>query len=850
MDNISEFFQADMKTYYFGVRGMPYPTMTTVNSGSNNTTMVSELGVIEEDLKSPNAHPLIINSSRSFPEVAGLLYRDMPVPSMLPSFIQGVRYQQPDSKRRLQFLLGSAGIGKSYGASVLARARSPQGDVFVDCGGKNLNELLFETVLDLDRAKNLTEEIDLRAGQQRLSPVSLKLIKASFPGAYDEDTKAIDWDAVTAYGTEVSVSVLKQVIAFEKLDVPTGNQLGLTTRPGPVIRAFQEGRPLTLDEYNKGKPGTDSNLQVLWQFFIGEIDQHTVMGGAGQTFTFRRADMKPGFAVTLTGNKAGDGQTTHMLARSAYQRLQPVELGDPQVIDYQHRLCQVLTGVPVSTLYYMDQKKWDKDKEGFTRFLLKLRVLGLNSEEREAIPMHQLGLLANWESTLKATEKLASFYQGWVQVTDPSSKLLEDSKMSDIAEEVDDEYFLMSGIGFRRMMRHCSDALKGQSEIHTKNDIVGFDLDADWQNGPTAEVEHDLGAVGSFLGNHLNNVIVQDIFNLTEGRTHLRSHMMDLAKAAGLVNPGKLNEAAPSGDSTIPQLLNVGEDRNPYLMAKKCQSILAAAYSEDAGTPDELFPAATVMTQVAEAKRQIKDVKAGISFAVAVNPDLEARQAQPFTVVPIYNSTQKADIQLSSIMPLSAFVEGMIVAPGLNYDPSKLCLSADTFKDIPENDPATGKPWMGVSILTGKSNVGMASMNVIMDGSEANPDAVSAAHVLWNKKSGEMVVVGSGSSPLASVGSANVSYIDAENENAPQLLNDAVGRLLKGSKVTADDLQQACLFMNPQADEDCTVTDLLLTPGMTHRSAVDGNTFGQLMQPKAGVGGIVDKLKSAVGFTQ
>ncbi len=620
----------------------------------------------------------------------------------------------------------------------------------------------------------------------------------------------------------------------------------VTTRPGPIIRAFEEGRPITLDEYNKGKPGTDSNLQVLWQFFIGEIDQHTVVGGAGQTFTFRRADMQPGFAVTLTGNKASDGQNTHLLSRSAYQRLQPIEIPDPQVIDYQHRLCQILTGMPVSTLYYMNEEKWKNDSAGFTKFLLKMRMLGLDTAAQEAVPIHQLGLLANWGNLLKATEKLAGFYYNWVQTTDPASKLLEDSKMSEVAEEIDEEYFLMSGIGFRRMIRHCSDALKGEHEIHTKGDVVGFDLDMDWENGPDLDVEHDSAFIGTTLGGSLTNTVLQDVFNLTEGRPNSRKHVMDLAKAAGLISVGQLNEAAASGE-TIPQLLNITEDKNPYLMARTCQALLAAPYDAAMGTPDQLFPASSVLAQVVEAKRQMQSVMPNISYAVAVNPDLDARLAEPFQIVPIHTAgVQMMPIRRSAVLPFSAFVEGLLVAPGLGFDAGKLCMKADTFKDIPANDPTTQKPWAGISILTGKTDIGLASMNVIMDGS-TDTDEIAAAHLLWNKKTGQTVLIGAGETPVPAgrLQSANISYIDVEADNADDVLDKLLPELLKGTKTTMNDLQQACLFANPNAEEDNSIGELLLGKMMLPRSAVDKDSLGQMLSAQSQPTGAIGRVSAA-----
>ena len=74
-------------------------------------------------------------------------------------------------------------------------------------------------------------------------------------------------------------------------------------------------------------------LQTVLQFMTGEIDEATVensmkVNGRDETyaFTFRRSDIKPGFFVTMTGNKDTDGHSTHSLSRSAYSRINPLRL--------------------------------------------------------------------------------------------------------------------------------------------------------------------------------------------------------------------------------------------------------------------------------------------------------------------------------------------------------------------------------------------------------------------------------------------------------------------------------------------------------------------------------------------
>ena len=129
-----------------GVKGRPYPMKADVfvEDTKGEKTLMRVLGVLENDKK-----PLVIYSEKDYKEVVGVAMRDMPTPSMLPLFFDAINKRKPGNKKTIQYLKGKAGAGKTYMSEMIGRMRTEQGPLIIDCGDKNLSELLYETVLDI-----------------------------------------------------------------------------------------------------------------------------------------------------------------------------------------------------------------------------------------------------------------------------------------------------------------------------------------------------------------------------------------------------------------------------------------------------------------------------------------------------------------------------------------------------------------------------------------------------------------------------------------------------------------------------------------------------------------------------
>ena len=274
-------------------------------------------------------------------------------------------------------------------------------------------------------------------------------------------------------------------------------------------------------------------------------------------FTFRRKDMKPGFFVTMTGNKDTDGHSTHSLSRSAYSRINPFTIEDPLAVDWKHRISQIMTGLPMSTLYSVFSDMAQDDPEEFGEMMVELRLMGLSDEERAKIPTHQLTMLRNWQQTNVAIEKLADFYMYWSRIIDPNSDLLDPDKSQNatnidlILPEISAGYRDESAMDFRKVIKDMGEALKAKPDVKPINggSRLRLNFGAVGRKQPMAQSVRP-EVVASEFGTRLEKVLVERIGTMTAGRPKLQAALIKEARDRGvIVTPGQDNE-------TISKLLN------------------------------------------------------------------------------------------------------------------------------------------------------------------------------------------------------------------------------------------------------------------------------------------------------
>lgn len=575
-----------------GTSELPYPASHFSPGADGHLQM--EIGIIADD-----SQPLTVYADMPHDHVVGLLYREMAIPSLLHVQKEAILRRMPESKNRLMAILGDPGSGKSHMAKMMGRVRDPRGAEVVDCGGRYMGDLLFEQVIDFgeDFKTALTERI--RSGA--LSSRSIKIFDEEFPEALQRDgdgeITGIDWDKIgvpkdrgdgkfetTAEAVTRSMGLIEGTIAkWESIPSQTVNTVGVRKQAGPLIRAYQEGRELVLDEYTKSIEGSDDSLQTVLQFMTGEIDEAVVensmkVNGRDETysFTFRRKDMKPGFFVTMTGNKDTDGHSTHALSRSAYSRINPFTIEDPLPVDWKHRISQILTGLPLSTLYSVFSDMAQDDPEEFGEMMVEMRLMGLSDEERAKIPTHQLTMLRNWQQTNTAIEKLADFYMYWSRIIDPNSDLYDPDKSQNAANidlilpEISAGYRDESAMDFRKVIKDMGEALKAKPDVKPVNGRLRLNFGAVGRKQPMAQAVR-AEVVASEFGTRLEKVLVERIGTMTVGRPKLQAALIKEARDRGIVPvSGQSNE-------TIVKLLN--QDMFAHMGGIKSISALRTALS-------------------------------------------------------------------------------------------------------------------------------------------------------------------------------------------------------------------------------------------------------------------------------
>lgn len=820
---------AENQQVELGTEDRPYPMIQKV-IGSDGR-FKETLGVLSDGA-------LKINSELSEDEILGMAFRDMPSPGMLKLFLEGSVQRESDDPRKVEFMMGEPGAGKSFLSNLHAKMRTKRGAILADCGDRDLSELLYETVLDIEAGKSLYQEIDGKLAKGEMTGTSINLLKTALGDAMsiDGSSTSIDWEAIKGDDAVKAVKALQDVAKLEGLGKGGDASIGLTTKEGAIIQAWKENRPVILDEYNKMKPGTDASLQILWQVFNGEMKEHTVKGGGGKSFTFRKDEMPDKFFVTLTGNMAKDGYSTHDLSASAYQRLQPQYIGSPTPADLQHRICQKLTGMPVSTIYHANESYWKKNPDEFTDYLIDLRKKGMSEEQQANIPTWQFAMLKNWENVLVASEQLAVFYDQWTQVTDPNSKLHKDAEagnnpaVADLADEIDEAYAARTGVGLRRLIRHLDKATIIAPEVKLGGDI-----------GPRGErVDNGDVPKEKQFGTRLTNVILEDVNNASEDKELLLDWLLVRAAEAGLIEK-VLEEGRSTGDRMISNMLNIDPDKKrevpeniEEIHTMLCDYLRTKYEGLSEENADIISPAKLEHTlSQLEGKKEVERMTSRSGVLMLPNEDAESLTNEPIAPavglesLPSENISKQAlnddtkrrfeDIQkeeqgleeamsvpTEELVNTERFLVSLAI-PSVKKNNIEATFSENNFSMLlSEEDVA-------YSLLNNTAENGLATnllatKSVDKDGKESDEYLYVVHDRFANRGQGRTLVTGTTEvSPRLkeALEKNGVTYVNRNDANAKEAINEALDTITEGKRI-------------PPACEMCL--DHLLTSSLTYRN--------------------------------
>lgn len=806
-----------------GVPGAPWPTMIRHEKKTGNQVATSfELGVMED----PD-NPLILPSDRPYPEVMGEFYRNMPVPSMLPALEFVVSRAAPEQKNRIANLVSDPGTGKSFLAVLVGKARDSRGPVITDAGGKNLEYLLFETVFDVEESRPLTKAIDDALTKKKLDDLSVDAIRQNFGKHFSEqDGRAcIDWRGLAedkTIGTEKIRETLELIRSVERWD-QNKMGIGFKTKKGPLVLAHEEGRDIVIDELNKCKPGSETPLQIVWQVLNGEIAEHTVTLGSNGTFTFKQGQ---GGLVICTGNLPKDGVGTHLISESFDRRVPGYRIANFDEQDWQHRICQKMTGLPISTLHRMQKGSWQNvngdqkwvidDPEGFTKLLFTLRTIGLSEEQKRNIPDWQMSMIANWQGVLDASERLSGFYHSWSQLVDPESQALKAGNMADVLMEVDTPENPTSKITPSTMIRHIEDAIQIKPQVKEATRSGGFDLSRNW-NEPMKLNELEKEPTEVKFGNRLASAIMDEVYRTSAqvGKKSLYAQLRHEAENAGLLGDNPL----------ISQFLNVdpAKVQGSSAQAKRIQGILAdylrAEYS-DLGlskNDEDILPLRQVQAateRLAEQKQQ--DISPLTTALLVPNTDLNSIERELFQRVAADNLDPHESLEEARTRhPASSLLSRTNLLTALAMPASGVMNIKALFnKALSDGKQA---PDEATAIAQDQSQSKIAITTVICRNGKDGDAAYSKLHIVHAGKLGKTLIIGDGnvSNDLRGQLKRNgVTYVDQNDRSAETTVNSEIRGMMETSQEEV--VKEAFLMRNQMRpgteSKDVSLAKLLTKP--------------------------------------
>lgn len=551
-----------------GIPGRPLPIMAP-NPDAWSQDTAYRLECIEDE-----KNPIVIWSKRPYAEVVGMIYRLLPTPSMLPLYYETLQLLQVENERRIQFYIGKHGSGKSFLGRLVGDILHPEGAITINCADRDLNELLFETILDVGANPDLYSKINQKLQEGTMNRTSISALRAVVGKAYHTDLgyPQIDFEKIGTSSlniheseegvteTEVLFSdaetkqVVETILKISQVEGlgESASFMPIKSKVGLLPSSFTEGRVVHLEEYNKCKEGTDTALHPVLQVFNGENSHCTVYGSGGLNYTFNNEEREPGFFCYMDGNMMSDGVATHTLSASANDRLLPNIIQDMIKDDWQHRWSQLLTGLPIAVLYKSKKDQWDADPDGFTRFLLMIRGLG-----GKKFSASQKYYIEHWENVLDATDIISSYNRLYDEMTNPDSPANRQGKYPELFSEVDESFYNMAGGSMRRNIYYFKMALLGRPGTKEPHLSQGYDLSTSWDQPPTLSTLETRRRPEESMGTNIVDIFYRDMVRLTIGlgKVNLYTRLKVAFESLRMMKP-QLNEGIIHDSAYLEDLLN------------------------------------------------------------------------------------------------------------------------------------------------------------------------------------------------------------------------------------------------------------------------------------------------------
>lgn len=587
-----------------------------------------------------------IKSRLSPTKAIGELYRNYPPFSLSHTFLKMLKYasetiDKPGASPLLA-LIGEKSAGKTSSATLaMTLVDGVPPDTF-DCGGKSLDDILFEPVIS-DPSKNIVEELQERFNKGELNPVSVTLLEKEVPEAIftDKDGKTrADFSLIGSDTIRKAIETINSVVNLE--GIGNVNGIGLTYKEGPLIRAWKQAEKnekdgvssgsarIIIDEIDKRTPGTGKSLQQVFLVLQGLLDKHTVSKN-GIEFTFDREKMPKGFSAVITGNDDRDLAESAGLSQSQASRMTILSIDKVHSEDLTQRICQSLCGMSLLVAEILpDKDKW--------RILQNLRTLGQDTPLTE----EDAWLLKNYEKTLTAARQAAGLYMDWEKIVDPENPEIDDPIL-----EATTAFREPPGV---RMAQKAVQRAKA-------NDLLNVTTDSAQPSSNPLEALLKQGESNTdpltSLGIRWEKVVLEDI-QLSAGGPETKAKILEAAKLRGFVYEPDEENNPNKHRKPIRHLL--ATDKEEFVVTKETKMLQEKLYREfleshkdlfkgKTPTVEELIPGRDLQSAITQLKEHA-DIKTSdqTTYILNINPEyIEGNKtAKAIECIPVLFSQNEA----------------------------------------------------------------------------------------------------------------------------------------------------------------------------------------------------------------
>lgn len=767
----------ERKAIPLGVVGAPWPTR--IHNESNGVA-THELGVIESQDRA-----LPVYSSRSPEEVYCSLYREMPVPSHLELLEKILLRAAPDNPNRIVRIVSNPGMGKTYLGNLIGKVMDARGSEYASVALKSMESVLFDTAIERQQRGGMLDQLDQALADGSLSEISLSRLR----GLGGKDGVLIEADGQHPTLDRAAFDALDQALvdnAFQSIcraERWDSGDLGVsfTTVKGALVKADEQGKPVVvIDELEKCKLGTETILNPVLQVFNGEVEEYTAKLGNSGSHTFRRGEVP---LIITTENLAKDGGASTPLADSFVRRAKEYRLPDFNEEDWQHRICQKLTGLPISTLHRIESGRMEgvgaaqhwkiDDPAKFTKTLLAIRTGGLSDDARANIPNHQLEMIRQWPKVLEVSARLAALCHKWTDLNNPESALLKSSAMSDVRHEVDDMDNPVEPFTPSDMLELIDEALIAKPQKKRAERSGGFSPGS-WEQPSSSAVVAKGESLLPIFGDRLAEELSDKVYRSAgvKGKKHLEGQLKQLVHDAGFSSANRVTAdllnmqptKVVSGDEMAAdvrsQLVRHLKDKHPELQDAKTDDIISLAQVQ-----------ATLKSLGGE-----KNIELAPNARVfhVVNDDPNSFQQSPLKRVVVQSLSEgEGEAIFDRLTPDKLITPAKLAASLAMPVAGKLSMQALWNTSL---SSASGKNDEATRVAQHQSDSGVGITSIVCQGDDGR---YAKLHVVHNQKSGKALVVGPklDDDLVGQLGRNNITYVDVDSRQAKSAVSSALDNL-------------------------------------------------------------------------